>query len=98
MNQATHVSAELKKYEHPEKAVLLQRFFKTAPGQYGEGDLFLAITVPDCRKVAKQFYKSITLSEIETLLASGWHEERLTALLMLVLQYPKATAIQRQDI
>jgi len=59
------------------------RFFKTGPGEYGEGDRFLGIRVPAVRKEARRFLK-LPLTEIEQLLASPWHEERLCALFILV--------------
>lgn len=73
----------------PEKAVLLRRFFKTGPGQYGEGDLFLGVKVPDQRAVAKQFYGEIPLDDLSELIQNPYHEVRLTALLALVYRYEK---------
>lgn len=68
-----------------EKRAVLQRFFKTGPGQYGEGDMFLGITVPNVRKVARR-HREAPLSLIEGMLRSPWHEMRLCGLLVLVLQ------------
>jgi 3-methyladenine DNA glycosylase AlkD len=65
------------------------RFFKTGKGQYGEGDTFIGVTVPDARSVAK-VYKDILLPEIEVLLASKIHEERFVVLEILVMQFEKA--------
>ena len=62
---------------------MLRGFFKTGPGQYGEGDLFLGVAVPNVRKVAGEC-RDAPLEEIMKLLPSAWHEERLLALLMLV--------------
>lgn len=64
----------------------LMRFFKTAPGEYGHGDQFLGIIVPDTRKIASQC-KSLTLNEVQTLLSSPWHEVRLCGFLVLVNQF-----------
>ncbi len=72
-----------------DKAHFLQGFFKTGKGQYGEGDNFLGITVPEQRKVARHFYKAASLDDIQALLQSPIHEQRLTALFMLTLQYQK---------
>lgn len=80
---------EIKSFADEEKALHLQRFFKTGKGQYGEGDLFLGINVPVVRAVAKKYYKEISLDEIEELLKSPYHEVRLLALLLLVFIYEK---------
>jgi 3-methyladenine DNA glycosylase AlkD len=76
----------LKNYD---KAIFLQGFFKTAKGQYAEGDCFLGIIVPLLRKTAKNYYKHIALNDISYLLESKWHECRLTALIMLVMKMEK---------
>ncbi len=81
----------------PEKAKTSSWFFKTGPGQYGEGDQFLGVTVPEQRKIAKQF-KALPLDEIHKLLSSPWHEERLTALFILVSQYKSGTQSEKQKI
>lgn len=83
------ISQELKTYSSNSKAEFFPRFFKTAKGEYGYGDKFLGITVPDCRKVAKKYINE-EVKEVIQLLHSEWHEERLTALLILVLQFNKA--------
>ncbi|MEO9362768.1 MAG: DNA alkylation repair protein [Nitrososphaera sp.] len=72
----------------PEKARVMQRFFKTGPGQYGQGDVFIGITVPASRQVAKKYSAEIPLADVKTLLQSQIHEERLVALLILVQKYP----------
>ncbi len=73
----------------PEKAAFFPKFFKTGKGQYGEGDLFLGVTVPDQRSVAKEYYSRISFTDLGALLSSEYHEHRLTALLMLVLKFEK---------
>ncbi len=73
----------------PEKAAFFPKFFKTGKGEYGEGDLFLGVTVPDQRSVAKEFYAKINLKELSQLLSSPYHEHRLTALLMLISKFEK---------
>lgn len=83
------IKAALQDLANPKKAEILMRFFKTGKGEYGEGDSFLGIVVPQQRIVAKTFYTSVTLEEIKELLRSNIHEYRLTALLMLVLQFEK---------
>lgn len=82
------LKTELNKLKNPEKAKLLQGFFKTGKGQYGEGDIFLGIMVPQSRLVAKKF-KNLDLREVEELLHSKIHEERFVALCILVEQFEK---------
>ncbi|WBV59386.1 DNA alkylation repair protein [Chryseobacterium camelliae] len=73
----------------PEKAEFFPRFFKTGKGEYGEGDLFLGVKVPDQRSVAKEYYAKISLEELSILLSSKYHEHRLTALFMLISKFEK---------
>lgn len=68
----------------------LSRFFKTGPGQYGEGDRFLGIKVPVTRSVVKEIWKDCTLDELETSVTSPWHEVRLCSLLVLVQMFKHA--------
>ena len=90
------VKNELIKIGNNEKAEILSRFFKTAPGEYGEGDIFLGIKVPDQRKIAVQ-YSDIDLTELVYLLKDPVHECRLTALLILVRKYEKKE-VERKEI
>ena len=78
----------LREFADRERAVFIQGFFKTGPGQYGEGDHFLGIRVPDVRKVAREF-RSLPLADLRKLLRSKWHEDRLLALVILVDQYER---------
>jgi 3-methyladenine DNA glycosylase AlkD len=81
---------------NPYRARISRSFFKTGPGEYGEGDRFLGLTVPQVRKLAKQ-YRQLSLKETKHLLRSPMHEERLLALLILVSAFAKADeAGQRQ--
>ncbi len=80
---------ELREKANKEKARLLQGFFKTRKGEYGEGDIFLGVVVPETRKTAVKF-KSLSLKDVEELLKSKIHEERLCALLLLVHNYERA--------
>jgi 3-methyladenine DNA glycosylase AlkD len=86
---ATQVVKEIQALSNRGRAHDLQKFFQTAPGQYGEGDIFLGLTVPQVRTVAKK-YKEISLKEIETLTRSKLHEVRLCGLVILTLQYKSA--------
>ena len=76
---------------------ILQRFFKTGPGEYGEGDVFLGIKVPVLRKIAKENI-DVKLNEIVLLLNSAFHEERLVALFIMVQKYSKAGQEEKEKI
>lgn len=91
------VKAELEALADADKATILQRFFKTGPGQYGEGDLFLGLTVPQQRIVAQK-YSSLADEEIEKLLQDPYHECRLTALIIWTNQAKKAKQTRRKEI
>jgi 3-methyladenine DNA glycosylase AlkD len=91
------IRAEIRRLADLEKAKLLQRFFKTAPGQYGEGDVFAGITVPAIRKLVRK-YRNIPLDGAVELLRSPIHEERLLALLIMVEQYRKGDDSVRERI
>lgn len=77
-------------------AVFLQRFFKTRPGQYGEGDVFIGVRVPKTRAVVKQF-ADLPLEEIDVLIDSRVHEHRLAGLVTLNTQFARASATRRRD-
>ena len=83
------ILTELKKYSSEARRKTNLRFFKTGKGEYGEGDVFIGVTVPDCRTVARTFLDS-SLSLIENSLKSPIHEERLTALLVLGEKFSRA--------
>ncbi len=83
MNTAKQIEQTLRQMGSEEKRIVLERFFKTGPREYGEGDRFLGITVPNIRIVAKQ-YSNVPLDVVEQLLDSPWHECRMCALLILV--------------
>jgi len=71
---------------NPKKAKLVQGYFKTGPGQYGEGDIFLGLTVPQSRTIAVK-YKDLAYLEISALLKSKNHEERFISLVILIHNY-----------
>lgn len=99
MSVSTEIQQALAVLAIPEKADFFPKFFKTGKGEYGEGDLFLGVIVPDQRKVAKEFYNKISLEELSKLLSSKYHEHRLTALLMLILKFEKSKEkSQQKDI
>jgi len=99
MNSLKEIKDDLQKAVIPGKAKELMRFFKTGPGDYGEGDLFIGVTVPEQRKIARRHYKMITLANLEKLLQDPCHECRLTALFMLRLRFEKAKeAVKREEL
>jgi 3-methyladenine DNA glycosylase AlkD len=87
--QAEKILQALKGKANPTKALELQRFFKTGPGDYAEGDVFLGVVVPDIRKVART-YESTSLTELKKLIASPFHEARFCALVILTNNFKKA--------
>jgi len=92
-----NLKKELRVKANPEKAKILQRFFKTGPGEYGEGDIFLGITVPETREIAKK-YNNLTLKDAEKLLHSKIHEEKLISLLILVHNFQKGSEKEKKKI
>ena len=81
------IEKEIQSKKDPIQAKILSRFFKTGKGQYGEGDIFLGVTVPTLRIIVKKYSKDISLKDVQELLNSKIHEYRLTALLILVEKY-----------
>ena len=86
---------ELRKKAKNEKKDLFQNFFKTGPGQYGEGDIFIGVTVPDMRVIAKK-YADTNIKDIDILLQSEIHEDRLLGLTILVIQYEKTKDLSQK--
>lgn len=91
------IKKDLRKYASFKKAKLLQRFFKTGPGDYGHGDIFLGVTVPEIRVVAR-LYQAIPLNGADQLLKSKFHEERLLALLILISKFKKGNDKEKKEI
>ncbi len=95
--RAADVVKALQQVASPERAKNSEWFFKAGPGQYGEGDVFIGVTVPNQRKVARQ-YADLSFGEVEKLLLSPVHEERLTGLLILVYRFKKLDEQARGEI
>jgi len=91
------VGGSLEACSDPEYAVRLRGFFRTGPGEYGEGDIFRGIRVPQLRKIAKQF-PDLSFRDLQRLLASGYHEDRLLALLILVERFEKSADKEREEV
>ena len=94
---AAALRAELRALQNRADGEFLQRFFKTGPGQYGEGDRFLGIRVPQLRRLVRD-NRGMRLGEILSLLQSEWHEERLMALLLMVEAYRRGDREVRQEV
>lgn len=91
------IKSALQDLSIPEKRSFLPKFFKAGKGEYAEGDQFIGVTVPDQRKVAKEFFAKISLKELEELLSSKIHEHRHCALLMLVSKFEKSKDLKEKE-
>src|SRR3972149_10743928 len=97
MMTAQKMRKQLRDLADPAKAKILQGFFKTGPGEYGEGDVFLGITVPVLRKLSRE-YDGIGIQDALPLLQSSIHEERLLALFLLIRAYSKGDDAVKKSI
>jgi 3-methyladenine DNA glycosylase AlkD len=91
------IRSDLKRLTDKDRAVILQRFFKTGPGEYGEGDKFIGIRVPDIRKIASK-YRSAPRRDVLRLLNSAIHEERLLAIMLLVRAFSEGDEEKQKEI
>jgi len=91
------IRSELRALADPVKARVLSHFFKTGPGEYGEGDRFLGVVVPKIRKIVKS-HRHASMGTVLKLLRSPYHEERLTALLILVEKYKQGDPLEKRAI
>ena len=96
-SSALAVRRALKAQARPDRIAGAMRFFKCGPGEYGEGDVFIGVTVPAQRAIARQF-GHLPLADVDRLLTSRIHEERLTALLILVRQFTRGDQRRRKQI
>ncbi|HEY9226561.1 MAG TPA: DNA alkylation repair protein, partial [Gemmatimonadaceae bacterium] len=87
----------LREFGDTDDARFLQRFFKTGPGEYGAGDRFLGVRLPNTRRVAREF-RDLQLSEIEVLLHEPWHEARLLAVILLGHAYERGTPAEKEQV
>ena len=103
---AREIISYMESLRNEEQRRILMRFFKTGPGEYGYGDEFLGLKVPQTREIVKAVAKDIALDEVPELLMSKWHEVRLCGLLILVAKFEKqatkrlendAEAIRKRD-
>lgn len=91
------ITSELQALSNAEKREIFPKFFKAGKGEYGEGDRFLGVTVPNIRAIAK-LHKDISLDEIRDLMLSEWHEVRLCALIIMVEKSKKKDEALRQQL
>ena len=92
-----NIRAALRETANAEDAAGCRRFFKTGPGEYGEGDRFLGVRVPWTRRVARRF-RELSLTDVRTLLKSQFHEERLLALLLMAQRFERGGDEDREEI
>lgn len=98
MKQITKtITSELQALSNTEKREIFPKFFKAGKGEYGEGDRFLGVTVPNIRAIAK-LHKDISIEEIRDLIQSEWHEVRLCALIIMVEKSKKKDEALRQQL
>ena len=98
MKQLTKtITNELQALSDAEKREIFPKFFKAGKGEYGEGDRFLGVTVPNIRAIAK-LHKDISIEEIQDLIQSEWHEVRLCALIMMVEKSKKKDEALRKEL
>ena len=98
MNKASDVLKELEYLKNSEKIKVFKRFFKTNEGEYGYGDMFWGISVPQVREISKRYFRDISFDEIKVLINHRIHEVRLTGYLILTYQYEKSDNEKRKDI
>jgi 3-methyladenine DNA glycosylase AlkD len=91
------IRKEIKKQANPKQAVILQRFFKTGKGEYGEDDIFYGIKVPEQRTIARKF-KDLAFEDIKVLISFKVHEERLIAAFILVDQYKSGDEKKKKEV
>jgi 3-methyladenine DNA glycosylase AlkD len=91
------ITKRLKEMGSPEQAAVSQRFFKTGPGEYGQGDIFFGIKVPVLRKLAKKF-PDLPLKDVNKTLRSKYHEQRLLALFIMVDQFSRGDQKKKKSI
>lgn len=96
MTVADVVLQKLKALSDPKTAAGQLRFFKTGKGEYGEGDCFLGVSLPQTRRVVKEFFARAEWKDLEKLFASKWHEARACAVLMLVAKFEKVQTKEEQ--
>ncbi|MDD4930805.1 MAG: DNA alkylation repair protein [Candidatus Colwellbacteria bacterium] len=98
MNISKKIKNRLRLVADVDRAISLRRFFKTGRGEYGEGDIFIGVRVPDQRVIAKEYFDGASMDDIDELLKSRVHEDRLTALIIMVMKFGRADKKVKEDI
>lgn len=98
LQNLNNLKKEIENLKNPEKAQILQWFFKTGKWQYWEWDIFYGIIVPEQRKLAKKYYKNLDFEDLGKLIDSPIHEERLISLLILIEQFEKWNNLTKKEI
>jgi 3-methyladenine DNA glycosylase AlkD len=83
---------------NPERAILSNRYFKTAKGEYGEGDIFIGLSNPQVQTLVKEYWKLTDMADVQELINDSIHELRFAGLLVLVIKFPKSSPFQQQEI
>lgn len=98
MNNFKSITGELKSFSNLKKAEIFPRFFKAGKGEYGYGDIFWGITVPNIRLVAKKYYKDIQITDVKELVESPIHEVRLLGYIILTYKFEKEDIVGKEKI
>ena len=94
----TQLKSDLQSLSNPEKILVFKRFFKTGPGQYGAGDRFLGLTTPQIRSLVKKYWQNLSLTDLDHLLQSPYHEHRTVALACLNNLFQKSDSKSQKTI
>jgi len=93
-----NIQKEIDSYYNKEKSILSQRFFKTGKGEYGQGDVFLGLSVPLQRSIAKKYFKKINVTDLDLLIKSKIHEHRQVALFLMLYRFEIEDKRRQEEI
>jgi len=97
-NHIKELRADLRGVADPKRAAAVQRYFKTGKGEYADGDKFLGVAAPQTRAIAKKYWREISIADVEIILRSEIHEERMTALLIMAKKFEKGDEPEKKNI
>lgn len=98
MKLSTQILQDLESLKNPAQAAHSQRFFKTGPGEYAEGDLFWGLTTPQIKVIVKKYARQASLADVSDLLANAYHDARCVGFLILVSRFEKGTELEQAEI